>query len=377
MKVAVVHEWLESYSGSEKLLEAILDFFPQAELFVLLDFLPESDRAFLGGRKIHTSFLNRLPWAKSNKFTWFLPLMPLAIEQFDLSEFDLIISISHAVAKGVVTGPDQRHLSYICSPMRYVWDLQHQYLAPMSSPIRFFAKLLFHYLRFWDVRSSFGVDRILAISQFVSRRVKKCYNRDAEVVYPWIDTDFFTPGSRRENFYVVVSRLVPYKKIDLIVDAFRSLPDRRLVVIGDGPELAHLKNALPGNVDLLGFQSREIIRDTLQRGKAFLFAAIEDFGIAPLEAQACGMPVIAFAKGGVTETIIPSGNGVATGVFFHEQTAQSIVDAILRFEKMSDFFSEEICRANALRFSKAAFIRSFQSQISAFLSETLVLPGNP
>ncbi|HOX53234.1 MAG TPA: glycosyltransferase, partial [Fibrobacteria bacterium] len=238
-RVAVVHEWLYTYAGAEKVLEQILDLFPNAEIFSLIDFLPEKDRHILGGRKVHTSFLQKMPLVRK-KHQWFLPLMPLAIEKFNLSSFDIILTSSYAVAKGVLTGPNQLHICYCHSPVRYAWDLQHQYLYQwhIHRGLRsLFAIWVLNKLRIWDHVGSNGVDRFIANSRFISRRIWKTYRRDSKVIHPPVDTSFFVPDSPRGDTYVTVSRLVGYKRVDLLVETFRQLPDRKLVVIGAGENL--------------------------------------------------------------------------------------------------------------------------------------------
>jgi glycosyltransferase involved in cell wall biosynthesis len=288
-------------------------------------------------------------------------LMPLAIESFDLSGFDLVISSSFCVAKGVITGPDQVHVSYVHSPMRYAWDLQHQYLREhgLEHGVRgFMTRGLLHRLRTWDLRTANGVDRFISNSDFVARRIWKTYRRDARVIYPPVDTEFFQPGEReREDYYLTTGRLVPYKCTRLIVEAFARLPERRLVVIGDGPELKDLKALAGPNVTLLGQQSDVVVREHTQRARAFVFAALEDFGIAPVEAQACGTPVIAFGRGGVTESVAEG----KSGIFFHEQSVDSIVAAIQQFERRLTRFNPAEVRASALRFSAERFKQQFRS----------------
>jgi len=292
-----------------------------------------------------------------------LSLMPLAVEQFDLSEYDLVLSSNHAVAKGVLTGPDQLHVSYVHSPLRYAWDLQHQYLreAGLSSSLKgWLAKWMLHKIRLWDYRTAAGVDHFVANSRFIARRIRKVYGRRAEVIYPPVDVESFALGGRRDSFYLTASRCVPYKRMDLIVEAFASLPDKRLVVVGDGPELAKLKAKAGPNIELLGHQPFAVLLDLMQRARAFVFAAEEDFGITVVEAQACGTPVIAFGKGGALETIVGLGAGEApTGVFFPKQDVASLHEAVATFERHAIAFDPKQCRANALRFSSERFRREF------------------
>ncbi len=368
MRVAVVHDWLVAYGGAERTLARILECYPQAEVFTLVDFMPAGKRGFLGDRPVHTSFLQRLPLAR-RYYRHYLPLMPRAIESFDLSGFDLVISSSFCVAKGVLTGPDQVHVSYMHSPMRYAWDLQHQYLREhgVGHGLRgFMARRLLHDLRMWDVRTANGVDCFISNSHFIARRVWKTYRRESRVIHPPVDTEFFQPAEgTREDYYLTASRLVPYKCIRLVVEAFARLPERRLTVIGDGPELARLKALAGPNVQLLGHQPDAVVRSHMQRARAFLFAAEEDFGIAPVEAQACGTPVIAYGKGGVTESVVEG----KSGIFFHEQTAESLLGAIQQFERRLPRFSAAEIRANALRFGAERFMQQFRACVEEQLGQ--------
>lgn len=356
-KVAIIHDWLVTYAGAERVLEQLLVLFPNADLFTLVDFLPDSDRSMLVGRKVTTSFIQKLPFARK-RYRQYLPLMPLAVEQFDLSDYDLIISSSHAVAKGVITGPAQRHISYVHSPMRYAWDLQHQYLreSGLDKGIKgFITQYLLHRLRLWDMRTANGVDVFVANSQFIAQRIWKVYRRKSQVVYPPVYVQDFTPNYDKEDFYVTASRMVPYKKIDIIVEAFKQMPNRRLVVIGDGPDFDKISVIAKDcvNIELLGFQPFEVLKSYLQRAKGFVFAAEEDFGITPVEAQACGTPVIAFGKGGALETV-KSGE---TGLFFTQQNSRAIIEAITEFEQHS--WSGELCRLQSEQFSTECFHRLF------------------
>lgn len=357
LKVAVVHEWLVDYSGSERVVEQMLLMFPQADLFSVVDFLPDHLRHFVGGRRAKTTFIQKLPRAQRSYRSW-LPLMPLAVEQHDLSGYDLVLSSAHAVAKGVLTGPDQLHVSYVHSPMRYAWDLQHQYLREAglaSGPKGWLAKWLLHKLRLWDTRTAHGVDRFLANSRFIGRRVKKCYGRDADVIYPPVDVSGFAFRADKDDFYVTASRFVPYKRVDLIVEAFASMPQRKLVVIGDGPDNDKVRAKAGPNVTFLGYAPKDVLRDHLQRARAFVFAAEEDFGIVPVEAQACGTPVIAFGRGGALETVRGLDHAQPTGVFFPEQSVASIVGAVDAFEAAGSRVTAQACRTNAESFSAERF----------------------
>ena len=369
MKVAIIHEWLLVEAGAEKVLGEILQLFPEADLFCLLDYLPTQERGFIGHRITKTSFIQKLPFAK-DKYRLYLPLMPLAVEQFDLSPYDLVISNNYTVAKGVITGPDQLHISYIQSPMRYAWDLQFQYLrqANLERGIRsWLARWVLHKMRLWDSRTAQGVDHYIANSKFIARRIKKVYGRSATVIHPPVDTDYFTPGKdEREEYYLTVSRLVCYKHIDILVKTFSLMPERRLIVIGGGPEEERLKALAGNNVTMLGHLKTEEVRDYMRKARAFLFAAEEDFGIVPLEAQACGTPVIAYGRGGAKETVVTFDNKSgqpATGLFFPTQQPESVVEAILHFEKEESKFSTQACRDNTLRFSTKIFRKKFKNFI--------------
>ena len=354
LRVAIVHDFLYTYGGAERVVEQLLAVFPQADIFALFDFLPAESRGFLGGRPVTPSFLQKLPGAR-RRHRMFLPLMPLAVEQLDVSAYDVIVSSSYVAAKGVITRPDQLHVCYCHTPVRFAWDLQGQYLRQTGLAgglLSFPAKVLLHYIRGWDVRSAHGVDVFLTNSDFVGRRIAKAYRRPATTVYPPVDTTAFALNDGpREDFYLTASRLVPYKRIDLIVAAFNQMPDRRLLVVGEGPELNELRELAKPNVTILGHESGERLRTHMQLARAFVFAAEEDFGIAPVEAQACGTPVIAFGRGGATETVIPG----VTGVYFDEQTPAALIAAVERFERME--FDPRAIRANAERFSPEHFRR--------------------
>ena len=362
MRIAIIHDWLTVYAGAERVLEQMLICYPDADLYSLVDFLPSDKRGFIQDKPVSTSFIQRLPFAKS-KYRSYLPLMPLAVEQFDFSGYDLVISSSHAVAKGILTGPDQLHLCMCYSPIRYAWDLQHQYLkeSGLDRGVKaWLAKWMLHKIRIWDARTANGVDEFLAISGFISRRIWKVYRRESTIIYPPVDVHAFELQEENENFYLTASRMVPYKKIDLIVEAFSAMPDKRLIVIGDGPDFAKIKSKAGPNVELLGYQSFEVLRDHMQRARAFVFAAEEDFGIAPLEAQACGTPVIAFGKGGALETIRGLDGDEPTGVFFPEQSAVVIQQAVHQFEQERDRIAPAACRANAMRFATERFRQEFR-----------------
>ncbi|MET3551447.1 glycosyltransferase family 4 protein [Burkholderia sp. 567] len=368
VRVAIVHDWLVTYAGAERVLEQIVACFPDADLFSLVDFL--DDRAFVRGKPVTTSFIQKLPFART-KYRSYLPLMPLAIEQLDVSDYDLVISSSHAVAKGVLTGPDQMHISYVHSPIRYAWDLQHQYLEQSNlthGPKSLLARMILHYIRNWDTRTANAVDGFVANSAFIARRIRKVYHRDAAVIFPPVDVDGFSLNEVKDDFYLTASRMVPYKKIDLIVEAFSRTPERKLVVIGDGPEMQKIRAKAGPNVEIMGYQPFAVLHDRMRRAKAFVFAAEEDFGISVVEAQACGTPVIAYGKGGALETVLePRSHANPTGLFFDEQTPHAIVAAVDDFERAPQRFTPHACRANAERFSADTFRRRFLDYVEAAL----------
>ena len=355
------------YAGAERVLEQMISCLPDADLFALVDFLPTNNRSFIHNKVVTTSFIQNLPFAKT-KYRSYLPLMPLAIEQFDLSAYDVIISSSHAVAKGVLVGPDQLHLCMCYSPIRYAWDLQFQYLqeSRLEKGMRsWMARWLLHKIRLWDTRTANSVDHFIAISRFVARRIEKAYRRQSEVIYPPVDVSSFVFRPDKEDFYLAASRMVPYKKLPLIIEAFASMPEKRLVVIGDGPDLGKCKSAAASNVTIMGWQPFSVLRDHMQRAKAFVFAAEEDFGITPLEAQACGTPVIGFAKGGLLETIRGLGKDRPTGVFFAEQSCAAIQAAVHEFERESSKIFADDCRDNVMRFSPEGFKEAFTKFVDA------------
>lgn len=370
MKIAIVCDWLVTLGGAEKVLSEMIACFPEADLFSVVDFLTDEQRQLFANKKAQTTFIQKLPFARK-KYRGYLPLMPLAIEQLDLSKYDVILSSSHAVAKGVITGPNQLHISYVHSPMRYAWDLQHQYLQQSGldkNILGIFARYMLHKMRLWDLRSANGVDHYIANSNYIARRIQKTYRRDAEVIYPPVDIQQFTPNAQKENFYLTASRFVPYKRIDLIVESFKSMPDKKLIVIGDGPEFAKVKSKAGANVTLLGYQSNASLISHMQRAKAFIFAAEEDFGIIPLEAQACGTPVIAFGKGGALETVRGLDQAQPTGLFFPEQSTESICQAIVDFEANASKFTATNCVENAKQFSP----EQFRHKLKQFVKERVV-----
>ena len=358
LRVALVHDFLYTYAGAERVLEQLVEVYPQSDIFSLFDFLPEGSRGFIRNKPVQTSFLQRMPFAKK-KHRAYLPLMPLAIEQLEMSGYDIVISSSYMAAKGVITRPDQLHVCYCHTPVRFAWDLQNQYLgqAGLHGIRSIVAKMILHYIRNWDVRSANGVDVFISNSEFVGRRIRKVYRRDSTTIYPPVDTEFFSLHEEKQDYYLTASRMVPYKRIDLVVEAFSHMPERKLVVIGDGPEMERIRAKAGTNVTILGHESAENLKRHMQRAKAFIFAAEEDFGIAPVEAQACGTPVIAFGRGGVTETVIEG----ETGVLFQEQTIASIQAAVEAFE--TKCWDSPAIRKHAEKFSARCFRDSVRNYV--------------
>jgi glycosyltransferase involved in cell wall biosynthesis len=363
VRVAIVHEWLVTFGGSELVLRELLRLYPNAQVFTLIDTMGVEDRRFLGVDRTTSSFLNRFPGVR-RRHRSLLPLYPAAVRSLNVRDFDVVLSNSHAVAKSVRTTDRQLHVSYCLSPMRYAWDLREQYLseAGIATGVRgVLARTLLESLRRWDKRTSVDVDAFATLSHYVADRIQRAYGRDATVVYPPVDTEFFTPGESIETgeYYVTASRFVPYKRVDLIARAFSAMPDKRLLVIGDGPDAAKVRAAAGPNVTLLGHVNRERLRDVLRGARAFIFAAEEDFGIAPLEAQACGVPVIAFGRGGARETVRGLDSDSPTGIHFAAQTVESIASAVGEFERAR--ISPAACRENAEAFSEERFRENFGS----------------
>lgn len=369
-KVAVVHEWLVTYAGSEKALEQILTLFPEADLFCIVDYLSAEHRRVIKNHRIKTTFIQKLPFSRKH-YRLYLPLMPMAVGGLDLSDYDVIISSCHAVAKGVRTSNRQIHISYTYSPMRYVWDLQDQYLAEsnLDKGIKgLFARWVLGRMRLWDYRVSQEVDHYIAISRYIQHRISRVYGRESVVIYPPVDTDFYHEGRVKEDFYLTASRMVPYKMIPLIVAAFAGMPDKKLVVIGDGPEMKKVLDIRSDNVEILGYQDDEVLRDYMQRAKCFIFAAEEDFGILPVEAQACGTPVVGYGAGGLLETVNGLDHSSPTGVFFHEQNRQAITLAVDEFEQNADRILPGNCRKNALKYSEDRFRADFSAYLGRILA---------
>lgn len=366
ISVGIVADWLVTYAGAERVVKEFIELYPDAELYAVIDFLSDKSRLMFNNKIANTTFIQKLP-ASQKKYQKYLPLMPMAIEQLDVSSHDVVISSSHAVAKGVLTGPDQLHISYVHSPIRYAWDLQHQYLkeAGMNKGLKgLLAKWMLHKMRVWDYRTAAGVDHFIANSQFIARRIKKVYGRSADVIYPPVDVDRFIINENKEDFFLTASRLVPYKRVDLIVEAFSKMPDKKLVVIGDGSEMNKIKSKAAKNIEILGYQSDSIMLEYMQKAKAFVFAAEEDFGITPVEAQACGTPVICYGKGGALETVRPLGVSNPTGVFFEKQSIDSLISAVNLFINNYHYFDPIDIRSNAVKFSSDRFKQEMDEYVT-------------
>ena len=355
MRVAIVHYWFVSQRGGEKVVEELCAFYPDADIFSLVvDRDALSSR--VAARRIFTSFIDKLPSSK-RWYKHYLPLMPIALEQFDLRGYDLVISSESGPAKGVLTSPETLHICYCHTPMRYVWDMYHDYMSNSGRIKRFFMAPLLHYLRMWDRLSADRVDHFVANSANVARRIAKHYRREADVVYPPVAVDDFFISEQNDDFYLMVGQLVGYKRADLAVEAF-TRSGKRLVIIGEGEQMRVLREMAGKNVEFLGRQPFEVLRDHYSRCQALVFPGEEDFGIVPLEAMASGRPVIAFGKGGALETVVDG----KTGVFFHEQTEYALHEAVERFEGMKNGFVPTEIRTHACRFGPERF-RSEMSKI--------------
>jgi hypothetical protein len=376
MRVAIVHDWLVVYGGAERVLEHMIDMYPDCDVFSLIDFVPGSQRHFLRGKQPKVSFLQKIPGAGKH-YRKLLPLMPLAIEQLDLSNYDLILSSSYCVAKGVLTGPNQVHVSYCHSPMRYAWDHYHEYLREMkleSGLKSWFARWQLHKIRTWDVRSNNSVDHFVANSRFVARRIAKFYGRESALVNPPIDTRLFELTTDKEDYYVTAGRFVPFKRLDLVAAAFARMPRKRLIILGDGPEMEKIRACAGPNVEFPGFLPPAQVKAYLSKAKAFLFPSEEDFGIVPVEAQSCGTPVIAFGRGGALETIIAKEDGSGlppTGRFFSEQTPEAIIAAVEAFEQdlAQNVYDAKAIHEHAEAFSIDSFKTRFAAQVDSAIAK--------
>ncbi|MFN8273785.1 MAG: glycosyltransferase [Flavobacteriaceae bacterium] len=372
MKKALIHDFLIQNGGAERCVESFINIWDDMDVFTLADHLSEENRKkIIKGKSTKTSCIQKMPFSK-RLFRYYFSFYPYAVEQFDFSEYDFVLSSSYSVCKGIITRPDQIHITYIYSPVRYVWDLYHQYLfeSKLNKGIKgVIVKWMLHYFRNWDAGTANRPDYYIAISHYIAKRVKKIYGKDSIVIYPPVNCQRFSIGDRTEDYYYTASRMVPYKKMDLIVEAFRHMPDKRLIVGGDGPDYEKIKKIAPKNVEIRGFLDMNTQVSLTQRAKAFIFAAEEDFGIAPIEAQACGVPVIAFGKGGALETIIGSFSReervlqTDTGIFFDKQNVEELIHAIGVFEKNESLFDKETIRNQALKFDTKRFEDEFKRTI--------------
>ncbi len=357
MRIAIVHDWLTTWAGAERVLERLLTLLPQADLFSVIDILPAEHRGGLLGRTPQTTWLQRAPQLAEH-YRMLLPLMPMAIKSWGFAGYDLIVSSSHSVAKGITVPKGVRHVCYCHTPMRYAWDLENAYLqsSGFSGPKTWAARRVLSQLRDWDHRTSASVTEFIANSAYIAARIRRCYGRSSVVVHPPVDTDAYTLGTvPRATNYVTAGRIVQYKRIDLLVAAFRLRPNEQLTVIGDGPGRAAMAAAAPPNVHFTGRLPLPDLRAHLQSARAFLFAAEEDFGIAPIEAQACGAPVIAFGRGAATETLRGLDDPSPTAVFFDAQTPNAVVRALDDFNEHASRITPAACRANAMRFATPRF----------------------
>lgn len=352
MKLALVHDFLTGFGGGERVLEIFHELYPQAPIFTLIH-----KKQYFPDAKIRTSFAQKLPFSRKNHYVY-LPLYPRATESLDLSDFDMILSSSAAFSKNINKPPRTCHICYCHTPMRFVYTMPKTYLSRMNPVIRPLVKWTLSRLKKWDLRQTKNVDYFIANSKNTQNSIKEHYHQDSTVIYPPVDVDFFTPKGKAEDFYLIVSRLQLQKRIDLAVKAFNHL-GKQLIIIGDGPEASRLKNMAHANVKFLGRLPDNEVRDYYRRCKALIFPGEEDFGITPLETQACGRPVVAYAKGGLLETVTEG----KTGHFFHEQTAGELAKAVLKFERMR--FSAEDCRKNAIRFDR----KLFKKKIKNFIEE--------
>jgi glycosyltransferase involved in cell wall biosynthesis len=357
-KVALIHDWLTGQRGGEKVLEVFAEIFPKAPIYTLFHF-PGTQTEKIERRTIHTSFLQRMPFLK-RKYRSYLPLYPLSVELFDLQGYDVIISSSHCVAKGAIPQPNGLHICYVHSPIRYAWNQYFAYFSPENLGLlsRLLIPPVIHRLRQWDVSSSCRVDYFIANSKAVAQRIYRYYRRPAEVIHPPVDTEFFQPGDTQGEYFLIVSALVPYKRIDLAVETFND-SGASMKIVGTGPEYKKLRRKAKKNIDFLGFLPPHDLLRIYQRARALLVPGEEDFGINSLEAQACGVPVLAYGRGGATETVIPTD----TGLFFSELTKQSLQDAVDKFQGIA--FDRSAIRTNALRFSR----EKFKKKVSAYFQD--------
>ncbi len=354
-KVALVHDWLTGRRGGEKVLEIFAEIFPEAPIYTLFHF-PGTQSEEIEKRTIHTSFLQKMPFLK-RKYRSYLSLYPLAVELFDLQEYDFIISSSHCVAKGAIPKPDALHICYVHSPVRYAWNQYFAYFSPEKLGFfsRFIIPPVIHRLRQWDVTSTSRVDHFVANSKTVARRIFRYYRRESEVIHPPVDTEFFRPGQGVGEYFLIVSALVPYKRIDLAIEAF-SRSGWKLKIAGDGPDYKKLRKMAKGNIEFLGFLSPSDLLQVYQKAEALLMPGEEDFGINSLEAQSCGIPVVAYGRGGAKETVVSE----KTGLFFSESSPESLQDALDKFRSIA--FNKAKIRDNSMKFS----LKVFKEKATAF-----------
>lgn len=367
LKVAIVHEWFVDYAGSEKCAESFNNIFPDSDIYSLVDFLKEQEREIiLKGKKSKTSFIQKLPYSQSI-FRYYLPFFPYAIEQFDLRDYNIIISNSHSVAKGVLTNTYQMHVCYCHTPMRYIWNNYFEYIntSNLNKGIkRFITSSTLQKLRNWDYQTSNRPDFFIANSKHIARQIKKRYNRDAYVIYPPVDTHKFSPNNNKEEFYLTISRMVPYKRIDLIINAFSKLTDKKLIIIGDGPLKNRLKNLARPNIEFIDPVPFNTLKTYLEKAKGYISAAEEDFGITVVEAMAAGTPVIAFRRGGTGESVIDN----KTGILFNEQSVESLIECIIKYESRIDSFDVHSIKEYSSKFNR----KCFEWKIKKFIAEKLV-----
>lgn len=385
VRIALVTDWFASGGSGPRVTEQILQIFPSCDLFAIADVMPDDERYLLRNKRVTTSFIQGLPSTETGNLLRYLPLMPYAIETLDFSEYDLIISNSHAFAKGVMTDANQIHICYCNSPLRFAWDIHSSFFAFSNNRTKLqrlvsrFKKIIntsfMHRMRQWDVSTSNRVDTFIANSQFTSDRIQKYYQRPSEVVYPPVDSRIFKPDPiAARDFYVVAATMLPYKRFDVIVEAFQRMPNRHLVVIGDGPEYGKIKRLIGRcpNISLLGYIAQDDLVHHLQRAKAFITLAKEDFGITHMEAQACGTPVVALGTGGAAETIVPVGQEKPTGLFVKEPTALALGRALDEFEALATPINPEDCRENAQRFSGELFRQHFAACVEKAWNERTI-----
>jgi glycosyltransferase involved in cell wall biosynthesis len=361
MKTAIVHYWLCNRRGGERVLEALCELFPQADIFTHVYDPEQLDSPIIQRHNVHTTFVNRLPFAKT-KYQWYLPLMPLALEQLDLRDYKLILSSESGPAKGVLVSPNSRHVCYCHSPMRYVWDMQPEYFANASIVKKVLAAPLLHYLRMWDASTANRVDSFVANSSCIQRRIELCYRRESTVIHPPVDVNDFDPTRSRDDFYLLAGELVPYKKPELAVAACNAL-GKKLVVIGGGPMVESIRSMAGPTVQVMGRQPFSVLKDHLARCKALLFPGMEDFGILPVEAMASGAPVIAYGNGGILDSTVPD----KTAIYFAEQTSQSLEEAIRLFEAKGVHWTAQEIAAHTQRFSRQRFITEMDAHIRSVL----------